>query len=366
VIKILILGGYGGVGSAIARRLLMQEDAAIVICGRNIDKANAYANLLKQQYPNRSIDTACADASEKKSLMGAFRNVDFVIVAATVPEHIGTIAEAAIENSADMLDILVRGDVVDKLEKYRSEIANSKRIFITQAGFHPGLPAPFIKYARKQFDRLDSANILMVMKTKFECPESTHEIIYEIGNNKARILKNGEWKRASYKDALQADFSAGFGQQLCFPLQMREINSLPEETGVKNMGVYAAGFTPFVDNFVFPLIMILQTMKKGLGTKLCGKLMCWAVNKAYDNKPGVEFMLQAIGIKDEHEQKYELVACCSDAFEFTALAVLACMRPYLDGFIARPGLYLMGNIVDPDEIINHLKEFGVVFREALQ
>lgn len=363
--KILILGGYGGVGRAIARRLLMHTSADIIISGRNIDKANACVTLLKQQYADSSVETAYADAGDKQSLIVAFKNVDLVIVAATVPESIGIIAEAAIESGADMLDILVRGDVVDRLEKYRSKIVESNRIFITQAGFHPGLPAPFIKYAQKQFDCVDTANIFMAMNTKFESPEATHEIIHEIGHSKARLLENGIWKKASYKDALQADFSTFFGRKICYPLQMRETYSLPEETGVKNMGVYAAGFTPFVDNFIFPLIMILQFFKKGFGLKLCGKLMFWAVNRAYKNKPSVEFMLQAKGYKDGREKKYELVAHCTDAFELTALAVLACLKPYLDGITRRPGLYLMGNIVDPEEIILDLMQYGIDFKEKL-
>jgi saccharopine dehydrogenase (NAD+, L-lysine-forming) len=115
------------------------------------------------------------------------------------------------ESGADMIDILVRGDVVDRLEKYRKKMVDQKRIFITQAGFHPGLPAPFIRYAKHHFEEYQTANVVMAMNVIFEKPASTYEIIYEIGEAKATILSNGVWKKATYKDALQIQFSDRFG-----------------------------------------------------------------------------------------------------------------------------------------------------------
>jgi len=361
--QILVLGGYGGVGKVLSRNLLIHTDSDITISGHDKEKAEKFASLLRTEFPNRQILSAYADATQKTSLIEAFKKVDLVIITTTTPDHIDIIAEAAIESETDMIDILVRGDVVDKLEKYHERIIADKRIFITQAGFHPGLPAPIIKYASEKFDIYNTANIVMVMNSLFEKPESTYEIIHEIGEGNAKILKDGVWRKASYKDALKIQFSEKFGVRQCFPLQMREIYPLKKELGISNMGVYSAGFNSFVDNFVFPFIMFLQLLKKGLGKRFCGKLMHWGIKKYYNDNPGVEFHLYANGFKDDKEVKYTLELISHDAFDFTAIAVIACLKQYLDNQINVHGLHLMGNVVDEKRIIEDLKEMGLQISE---
>jgi len=134
---------------------------------------------------------------------------------------------------------------------------------------------------------------------------------------------------------------------------------LKEELGLSDIGVYSAGFNSFVDNFVFPLTILFQSIKKGLGMRLSGKLMHWGIKKYYNNKPGVEFRLEANGLKEGVKQNYSLVANSDDPFEFTSLAVIACIKQYLDNSISKPDLYLMGNVVDYRRIISDLKQMGV-------
>lgn len=361
--RIMILGGYGGVGKVMSRNLLIHTDSDITISGHDNEKAEQFASILRTEFPNRQILSCYADANQKTSLIEVFKKVDLVIITTTTPDFIDIIAEAAIESETDMIDILVRGDVVDKLEKYRESIIANKRIFITQAGFHPGLPAPIIKYASNKFDTYKSANIVMVMNSLFEKPESTYEIIHEVGEGNAKILKDGEWRKATYKDALKIQFSDKFGIRQCFPLQMREIYPLHKDLGIINMGVYSAGFNSFVDNFVFPLIMLLQFLKKGFGKRFCGKLMHWGIKKYYNNNPGVEFHLHANGIKDNKDVNFTLKLISHDAFDFTAIAVIACLKQYLDNTIKIPDLHLMGNVVDEKRIIEDLKVMGLQIDE---
>jgi hypothetical protein len=361
--KILILGGYGGVGKSLSLNLLKYTDAEITISGHNLEKVNKQINFLKDSFPNKKILPAFIDVTKKESIQVAFKNIDLVIVTTSTPDCIDSIAEVALQSNTDLIDIFVRGDVVDKLEKYRTQIIKKNRIFITQAGFHPGLPAPFIKHALDQFDKLLTANIAMAMNSKFEKPESTYEIIHEAGENNSFVLKDNVWKKANYKDAIEIEFSPDFGKLKYFPLSMKENIPLQKELGIPNMGVYVAGFNPFVDNFVFPLIVILQYFKKGFGTKFCGKLLYWGINTFYNNKPGIEFKVLSEGIKNGIAKKYTLTAYHPDPFEFTAIAVIACLKQYfLNQF--EPNLYLMGNIVDHKRILKDLKQMGIQFYEV--
>jgi saccharopine dehydrogenase (NAD+, L-lysine-forming) len=54
-----------------------------------------------------------------------------------------------------------------------------------------------------------------------------------------------------------------------------------------------------------------------------------------------------------------------DGYEFTGIAVVACLKQYLDGLIAHPGLWLMGQTVEPARLFADLKHMGVCVETSL-
>ncbi len=361
--RTLILGGYGGVGQAVAEQLLNHTQTAVVVAGRNLDKAAHYANRLKAQFTAARIDYAYADVFDQASLKTAFDSVDLVVVTTTTPDWIQTIVEAAIATQTDMLDIFLRGDVVDSLEPYRTQIIDHGRIVITQAGFHPGLPAPFIRFASCAFDQYQAARVVMAMKTWFEKPEATHEIIYEVAAAKATLLKNGVWQPATHRDALTVEFSQHLGSKTCYPIQMRELYPLQAELGLQTMGAYVAGFNGWVDQVVFPAAVLLKPLLQHKALNLLGKLMYWGIPRS--DSSALELRLEATGLKDGQSRTFTLSAQSDNAFEFTALAVVACLKQYFEGSLATPNLYLMGLAVDPQRIIDDLRQMDVTITEQI-
>ncbi len=81
------------------------------------------------------------------------------------------------------------------------------------------------------------------------------------------------------------------------------------------------------------------------------------------NNRGVSFVLEAEGIKNKKTIKFRLIAEHEDVYEFTAIPIVACVRQYLDGLIDKPGLWLMGQIVNPDRLIKDMKNMGVKIKD---
>ena len=360
--SILILGGYGGVGKSLSRLILKETDVDVIVAGRREEKAKEFAEVLNREYPGKHVTSRYADAADSNSLAKAFQGVDMVIVAATTPQWIEQVARAALNSGSDYIDILVQQNTIPLLQALPSEIAEAGRVFITQAGFHPGLPAVFVREAAPYFDDYHKAVISMAMNARFEKPESTHEIIHEVGESNAEILKDGEWRQASYEDAITVDFGSKFGIKQSFPLQMTEMKPLPEIFGIKEAGVYVAGFNWFVDNLVFPLTMLFRKIGKGVGVNFLGKLMCWGVNTFSSSALGVIFVLDAEGKREGKVIKARIVAEHNDAVFFTAVPVVACLKQYLDGSLSRPGVWLMGNAVDSSRLMRDMKDMGIQMR----
>lgn len=355
---ILILGGYGGVGQSLVRLLLKETQVDVIIAGRRKDKADEYAVSLQREFPDKQVACRYADASNLESLLQAFQGVQLVIVLTTTPNFIKQIGQAALVSGCDYLDILVSESTFHDLDELTSSIQQQKSIFITQAGLHPGLPSTFVRYGAQYFDKYEKAIIAMAMNARFERAEQAAEIIPLIAEFKADICKAGSWRKATYRDAITIDMGNRFGIMKLFPIQMAEIKQTQEMFHLKETGAYVSGFNWFVDNLVMPIIMITQKIKKGLATSLLLKLFAWGVNTFSSPYQGVVFLNEAEGMMDGKKIKVRIMAEHDDAYLFTAIPMVACIKQYLDGALPS-GLWMMGHVVDEIRLMDDMEKMGV-------
>nr|MBC8228153.1 hypothetical protein [bacterium] len=313
----------------------------------------------KKEFSPDRISARYADASDVESLRKAFRNIDFVLVAATTTKWAKQIAETALEASIDYLDIYFQQDVYPVLETMNQRIKQAGRCFITQAGFHPGLPAVYVRQGAQYFDRYDKAIIAFAMNARIEESESVLEIVDSIADYKPEFYQNGKWKIGTYKDAIKIDYGNRFGVRNSMPLDMVEIKALPEMFSLRETGIFTTGFNWFTDYLLVPLMMLSHKVKKGSFRHFWAKLLIFGINKFSSAKEGVVFLLQAEGEKDGKRQKIKILSEHDSGYDFTVIAVIACLKQYFDGSIRKPGLWMMGHIVDPDRLFGDMEEMDV-------
>nr|WP_299338034.1 saccharopine dehydrogenase NADP-binding domain-containing protein [Allomuricauda sp.] len=357
-ISILVIGGYGGVGKHVVKRLLKHFSFKVIIGGRNTQKGESLKNELLLQYPNAQLEVAQVDAANKKSLLSVFNQVDLAIVTATVPDHIQLIAEAAIECDIDLMDILIRGDVVSTLAKFEDNLKGKNRMFITQCGFHPGIIAPMIRLASSYFNRYNGARVMMAMEGVFESPEAIKEILYEIIEPNAQILDQAVWRKASYKDAITFEFAEPFGKKECYPAQMKEIDGIDMELGLQNCAVYAAGFDSYIDRFLFPLAVVLGFFSKKLSQNVCSGLFYRRIKHKKTTHSRTHLVVNANGVKNNENKKVRIDLNTHNSFDLTAVAIMALLNQYLDKTISEPGLYLMGKVVEEKRLFDDMAQMG--------
>ena len=251
-------------GSAVCRRLLSETDVNVVIAGPRVAKAEELAGSLNAEFAGRRASAARADASDRQSLATAFAGIAMVVDASVAVSHVRTVAEAAIAAQIDYLDFHFEQKVVAVLREMGPQITKAGRFFVTQAGFHPGLPSAFIRYAAPFFDSYNSAIVGMAMNQIIDKAESIYELVDLLADYKADVFENGAWRTAGAFDVKKFDFGARFGRRDCYPLPMEEIRAMPAMLGLRETGVYVAGFNWFVDNVEFPLAsLVFKKFEKG-------------------------------------------------------------------------------------------------------
>lgn len=368
----LILGGYGNSGLALARLLLRFSDSRLVLAGRSLQRAEAAAAGLNAEFGGMRAKGIQLDAANTAALESAFAGMGMVISASSTAQYAGSVAAAALEAGCDYLDIqLSTAEKLAALNALRTQIQNAGRCFITDGGFHPGLPAVMIRFAAQQFDRLDRAKIGSLLKVNWAdlcfsdetLREFTDEITREIASPRPAIYRDQRWRKASMFSAAdypRFDFGDPFGKRQCAPMFLEEIRSLPETfPALQETAFYVSGFNRFVDGVVFPLLIAgAKIHPKGKFTTL-GKLLVWGLRR-FSKPPYITILkLEARGEAAGKPAYRELRISHEDSYLLTAAPVAACLLQYLDGAIRKPGLWLMAHLVEPGRLLEDMGRMGV-------
>ncbi|UCF61857.1 MAG: saccharopine dehydrogenase NADP-binding domain-containing protein [Anaerolineaceae bacterium] len=365
--KLLILGGYGNTGRLIARLLLQETNAELILAGRSITKAEDLVRQLNGDFEGNRVTGIHSDASDAESLKQAFHGVDLVLVASSTAIYAECVAVAALEVGIDYMDIQYSTEKTSLLKSMTSEIEKSGRCFITDGGFHPGLPAALVHYVAQHYDKLEKALVGSVIKVNWaglSVTESTaYEFMSELADYESLVYKKGKWQKARFQgmlDFITMDFGRGFGRQYAVPMFLEEMRSIPETyPSLSETGFYVGGFNWFVDWLVFPLAAILLKLFPRRAAKPTTRLMSWGL-KTFSKPPyGTLLRVESAGTKDGRPITKDVTLYHEDGYMFTAIPVVACLLQYLDGSIRKPGFWTQANIVEPNRLMDDMERMGV-------
>jgi hypothetical protein len=351
---ILILGGYGATGKPLTKHLLAETDYHIVIGGRHIDRAKAFADSLQSD----RVAARQVDATEPTSLRQALPGVDLLLVAAPTTHDTQTVVRAALDARVDYLDIQFSDRKLATLRAHEKEILAGNLCFVTEAGYHPGLPSAMIRYAASKLDCIESARTAGYLNMgNLQYTEAVDELMEAFLDYQAQVYRNGAWTRPNGWDMRKFDFGAGIGAKTCYSMFFEELRCLPEMyPTLKDTGFYIAGWNPLTDMILTPIIMLGLKVAPQRGIRPLGRLMCWGVNLS---KPPYRVVLQveAEGQLNGSPAQVQARIEHEDGYELTAIPVAAFLKQYER--VRKPGLHMMGHLAEPERLFEEMQKMGV-------
>lgn len=356
---ILVLGGYGGTGAVISRGLLKETDVNIIIAGRRKEKAEELSRELEKEFTGNRVPAVYADTSDSESLKAAFRDVDLVIVCSNSPEDADKVARSAIDEGCDYLDIHCGEAHIPKLYAMRDEIKSSGRCFITQAGSHPGIAPAFVRYAASRLESIQKVILGGAIKIKDASLDSAKAFIRDLVESRSLVYRDGKWRKARGKDSLKINFGPEMGRLTCYPVYIYEMETVPSQFQIDEAGVYMSGIEPFVDPLVFIPAYIFGLGKYEFTRNLLARLMLWGMKRFTKPPLGFWYKMEAFGKMEGEEKMMEISTYHPDPYVHTAIPVISCLLQYLDGTINKPGLWMMGHIVDPARFLSDMERQGM-------
>ena len=368
--KILILGGYGNTGRPLAELLLAETNVDLVLAGRNKSKADVLATELNDQFGGQRVCGAYADAADLASLTQALAGIDMVVVASSTADYAANVVTAALEAGIDYLDVQYSTRKLALLQSMEQEIAAAGCCFITDGGFHPGLPAALVRYLAPQFDSLESARVGSVIKIDWAglelSPSTMEEFVGEFMDFQTSLFRDGRWQQVgvwSMMKPLYMEFGSPFGRQYTIPMFLEEMRAIPDlYPEIRETGFFVGGFNWFVDWLLSPLLMVALKLWPERARRPMGRLMYWGLTTFSKPPYGTLLKAEVRGTKHGQEKAIELILSHEDGYLFTAIPVAACLLQYLDGSICRPGLWLQAHAVKPDRLMADMERLGIDFR----
>ena len=351
---ILILGGYGATGKLLAKHLLAQTKYQIIIAGRHLDQAQAFVESLD----DRRVMARRVDAADLNSLKNALQNVSLLLVAAPTTHHAENVVRAALDAGVDYLDVQYSDAKLGALRKHEAEIGQRNLCFVTEAGYHPGLPSAMIRFAASKLDEIHSAQVAGYLNMgNLKYTEAVDELMEGFINYQAQVYKNGAWTKSNSWDMRKFDFGDEIGARTCYSMFFEELRSLPElYPTLKNTGFYISGSNFLADVIVTPLVMLGLKLNPDRYIRPLGKLMWWAMGRS---KPPYRVVLkvEATGQLNGRHARVEARIEHEDGYELTAIPVVAFLSQYDQ--IRRPGLHMMGHLAEPIELFKGMERMGV-------
>ncbi len=358
---ILILGGYGYTGKLLAKHLLAETDATIIVSGRNIQKAQTFVKEL-----NTPRATARqVDAADHQNLSQSLQGVTLCLVAAPTTLHTDNVIRACLDARVDYLDVQFSSAKLKALHAAKNEIKQAGLCFVTEAGFHPGLPAALIRYAACKLDTVESAFTAGYLNMKdIPYSEAVDELMEAFVDYQAQVYKNGAWTKPSAWDARKFSFGSDIGKRTCYSMFFEELREIPSMyPTLKHTGFYIAGANWLSDLIVTPLVFVGLKLAPKRGIRPLGKLMWWAMGKAQPPYL-VVLKVEAEGQKDGKPAQIDVRIAHPDGYELTAIPVVAYLRQYLDGSARQSGVHMMGHIAEPVRLFKDMQRMGVEVTES--
>ena len=365
--RIVILGGYGNTGRAVARLLLERSTTELVLAGRDPTKASRAAEDLNRAFGTDRVRAAEADASRSESLRPVLRGASIVVAASSTSTHAAVVARAALDAGADYMDPQYSTRKLDVLRGLEASIEAAGRCFVTDAGFHPGLPAALVRYAAGRLPSIRRARVASVLQVNWKelefSPATLEEMASEFADFQSLHYRDGRWRSMGWLESfapIWVQFGHGFGRRYTMPMFLEEMRPLPSMfPSLKETGFFVGGFNPVVDFVLMPVGMGLMKVAPKRGAAMFGRLLEWGLRQFARPPYGTLLQLEAEGERDGRPAALNIEVAHSDGYLLTAAPMVACLLQMLDGSARKPGLHFQALLVEPARFLRDLKTMGV-------
>lgn len=347
--KVLVVGGYGTVGTVVSEVLAHEERVALVVAGRDARKAGDFAGSLHAEH--RTIDVL--DAA---TIPGALADVGVVINCFSGPFTGAPLSlpEMAAERGIHYLDVSGSYEYSDRLLGLHDRAAEGGATLITALGANPGIPGIAVMDARSAFEELESAKVYFVMGSKLDgvsvagLKELKH--MFEV---KPLVWREGQWATPK-ETGIKEHVGAPFDKEVYMGVFLtRDLLVLPGLTGVGELSFWSGSQSTLQGMAMIGGLALGMTKREGSARFLLNMLK--RIGEAKGNISDALLKIQVVGRTGQTREKRTVALYCDENYATAIAPAIVCLQ-LLEGKITKRGAFVPPEVVPAGDFMARLGE----------
>lgn len=368
--RIIAVGASGNAGRRIAGLLAPQLDVSdeLVLTGRDSSRLARVRDAIDSP---ATVTTTTLDLEDTSRFADVITGADLVILTASCPDQIGTLAGIVLDAGADWFDTLLSSPgkhaVLDALAP---RITARGRCFVTDGGFHPGLPGALVRWAAERLDTITTADVMGGLHIDWEADNMSDstisEMLDEFTDFSMATWIGGERRELRWTECPVVDFGEPIGRKSLVPMRLAEMDALPQRyPSLQRCGFYVSGFSPTFDYLAMPVLMFLAKSRRMRPTAI--RFARWGLANLCHVAPPYRLALQldAAGERAGRPAVASVRISGDDSYLLTAAPAVACLRGMIDGSNRPAGVSLQADLLAPRSLLADLAAAGLTVETSL-
>ncbi len=223
--KILVVGGYGGVGQHVTGELWARYGERVIVGGRSSARAAQLAQALGATFEFRYVDV-----SDRRTVDEAMADVGLAIVCVDQPAP--HVQEAAIARGAHCLDVTIRPRHLQAVRALHDRAAKAGSTILF-TGFMPGVSGVMARYAGENMADLDSLDIALCLAWEGEAGPAGIRYFPNLFVEPVPVVEGGKVRHVpALSNGRRVEFLSPLGIKAAYVLNLPDQTILPETLGV--------------------------------------------------------------------------------------------------------------------------------------
>lgn len=343
--RILIVGGYGKVGSNTAEFLLAKSPHQITIAGRSLSKAKEALGNFSNSERLFALQINVQDSVE--NLKKIICSYDYVIVC--IDSIVTNLAEACVQLGIQYIDVTSDDSFHQKLEQMNIP-SDAKSKILLSVGLTPGITNLMAKKMMIENPQAQEIDLSIILGSGEKHGEAA--VMWTLKELFNSALANAE-------KISNAFYGPKIGSRFAFPFNFSDQYSLGRSYPHKKFVTRFSIDHKFLSGFIFLLykLPLLTILAKMIPLKLVAKIMDQFSSGSED------FALLIEGIEKDQNIKNKFLFSGSREGKITGIVAGLAVIGLIDRSDSKVGVFHIHDLFNLEEFIMPLKEYGCDFSE---
>jgi saccharopine dehydrogenase (NAD+, L-lysine forming) len=349
--KILLVGGYGHVGTVLAHELAVRYPGQLIIAGRHCDLAEALAATLPG-----GADAAQVDVRDEASVKLAAQHAQ-LMVNCSLDQRTPTLLRAAFANASAYLDIGANAGAIAGMLALSTEAAQYGTCALVGAGLDPGCTNMLAALASARAGGAHAINVALLLSQGDAFGEVAIDYILEALAYPTTVDYLGQRQELyAYRERRHCEFPLPYGRKLAYRFPFPEQAFFAETLQAKQAANWYAMDSAAINTLLAAAVRLgLTRLLRHAGVRATTRWLFQQLSRLPGGKDDVCALAEAQGPNGT----WRVSLTSHQESKTTALCTLPIVEALFEGRLDQPGVWLPEQVVDPTVYLHALTDLGL-------